>query len=574
MSTLIVRTGVDSRFLENVITRDISTQASVFDLVDNAIDAAKEHLNNEGTISLDEYGLPDNYNGFKIYIRLDKDSFKIIDNCFGIPDTTLKNDMLMVGKESNHDYGLGKYGIGLKRALLKFGTNYSLFTDTSTYAIKMQFNNFDFGDSRDLEANKTRSRGKRKTLFIVSKLKGLVKKEFQNEEWLKKLKNELSDRYGIFIKKGLQIKIKPINSKPILIKERFPVITTHPHIPSILCPTPIDFMGVNVFIEYGLHKNYNVGGGYGVNDLANISEFGWYVICNDRVIEIAKRDGSDYGWSRNWHNEYNGFIGLIRFNCQDVSLLPWDSTKTKITTDSLVFLEIKNSLAEMALKFRSDKKRFIKFVKDNKLNTSTTSLPNNPLPSKSSALPSEANKSNAGIKGEKKPIGKTTKHTQQWNTLLPENFHQPNNDWILNNLIIEAKKIVIKSFPHASSLLYRSLIEETLLVFIKNSNKYDEVIEHFYSVGEGKRKSHSQETKDNQGISLAMASHWLLDHPEYFPKDEKNKLRNATGRLRNHVKTLNNVVHCKHIMTDIELAAIRTQTFPLLEFLVISFNEK
>ncbi|MDX7081668.1 hypothetical protein [Serratia marcescens] len=71
-----------------------------------------------------------------------------------------------------------------------------------------------------------------------------------------------------------------------------------------------------------------------------------------------------------------------------------------------------------------------------------------------------------------------------------------------------------------------------------------------------------------------MATHWLFDSPEIFPKITKNKLRNATGKLKGHIKTLNSAVHCKSIMTDSDLATIRTQTFELLEFLVKSLDIK
>ncbi|MFM9597788.1 hypothetical protein ACKI1O_51850, partial [Streptomyces scabiei] len=82
---------------------------------------------------------------------------------------------------------------------------------------------------------------------------------------------------------------------------------------------------------------YKLKAKYGVNNplIKDGSPFGWYVICNDRVIEMAVREGEDYGWSKAWHNEYNGFLGHIRFNSRSVDLLPWDSTKTKIVTEDL-----------------------------------------------------------------------------------------------------------------------------------------------------------------------------------------------------------------------------------------------
>jgi hypothetical protein len=572
METFIVKTGVDPQFLENVITRDISTQASIFDLVDNSIDAAKEYLSIDQKNSFDEYGLPKDYSGFKIFIRLDKNSFKIIDNCFGIPEETLSEDTLVVGKQSNHDYGLGKYGIGLKRALLKFGNNYSLLTDTSEIAFKMQFSNSDFGQTKDLIGTKLPTRYRRRTLFVVSDLKPLVNKEFSSKPWLDKLKIELTDRYGIFIKKGLKIILKPLGSKPIIIEQRFPEIIDHFNIPSV--SHKMEIAEVNVSIEYGLHKHYKVDGGYGVNDLTDLAAFGWYVICNDRVIEIAIRDGKDYGWSRNWHNEYNGFIGLIRFNSPNPSYLPWDTTKTRITTDSLVFLGIKELLSEYALDFRKSKKNHIKNLKkENKkpnIISNAEIKTNNTHEQKTTTTISNKKPNNIArdinLKGVNVGVN-AQPHSQSWVFLLPKQFSNTKH-YVLNNVILEAKSLKIKDSPHASTLLYRSIIEESLSQFIKHKSSLSIIREHYYLHGEGKNKAHNNEHKKNISVTLSMMVDWLSNVNDIFPKDAEKKLKICTTKLRKHLKTLNNVVHCQCIINDTLVSEIILDTIELIEFFI------
>ena len=115
---------------------------------------------------------------------------------------------------------------------------------------------------------------------------------------------------------------------------------------------------VNIYIEYGLHTEFQLNAPPSANKelLKEGNPFGWYVICNDRVIEVAVKEGVDYGWKKAWHNEYNGFVGYIRFHSKSVGSLPWDSTKTRIVTDDLIFLGLKDTLQKMALNFRRAKK--------------------------------------------------------------------------------------------------------------------------------------------------------------------------------------------------------------------------
>lgn len=359
---ITVKSGVAKGFIENVLTRDITTMASIFDLIDNSIDAAKEHMfsNETRKVELDDYEMPKNYHGYEISIALHSSYFSVEDNCLGFEERTLTEHAFLVGEESDHEFGLGKFGVGLKRALFKFGSNYSFVTDTGTEAFSMEFDNEALGGTNEIEATEIQTTTEPGSKFKVSNLREHVKAEFSSPAWIQKLKDEISARYGIFIGKGLEISLKVQDSEPERLKSRWPQFhVDHPLLPAEKIFK--QYQDVNIYVEYGLHTDYKLSAEYGVNNplLKSGSPFGWYVICNDRVIEMAVREGEDYGWKKAWHNEYNGFVGYIRFHSKSVGALPWDSTKTRIVTDDLIFLGLKDILNQMTLNYRRAKKSAI-----------------------------------------------------------------------------------------------------------------------------------------------------------------------------------------------------------------------
>ncbi|MEQ9446513.1 MAG: hypothetical protein RJS98_13180 [Rhodospirillaceae bacterium] len=69
--------------------------------------------------------------------------------------------------------------------------------------------------------------------------------------------------------------------------------------------------------------------------------WGWYVVCNDRVVLRANRDDLTV-WDRgrefpNWHPQYNGFLGFVFFKSDKPELLPWTTTKREVDASSGVY---------------------------------------------------------------------------------------------------------------------------------------------------------------------------------------------------------------------------------------------
>lgn len=360
IKTINVESGVNPRFLEDTLTQDITPLESLFDLIDNSIDAARDHLLKTKP-RFDDFGLPSDYSEYAIHIRLDKNSIRILDNCLGMEEIVLSKKAFHIADPSEHAFGIGHYGLGLKRSLLKFGTEYAMSTDTGEIAFTMKFGNKNFGGERSgkLIAHQYSTSGKRKTLFSVAKLKPSVRYELKDEAWFTNAIHQLSVRYAPYISKGLKITIRSIlHQKFIQIEGSIPGLRAGSKIP--IKKEHENIGGVDVFIDAGIHENHKFPEeeNYSLSKNRSItSEFGLYFICNDRVI-VAASSSSEHGWKTNkWHSEYNGFVCVVRFVSEDSQKMPWNTAKTALKTDSTLFLRIKEKLQPIADFYRAEIKR-------------------------------------------------------------------------------------------------------------------------------------------------------------------------------------------------------------------------
>ncbi|CAI1870620.1 Uncharacterised protein [Serratia quinivorans] len=352
---ILIDTGVSPYFLENALTKDVTTLEALFDLVDNSIDAARDDLLKKNC----ERGhdkLPIDYRGYGVQIRIDNNSVKVFDNCSGIDRETLSKSALYTNKQSQHEYGIGLYGIGLKRSLLKMGTEFSLSVDNGSEAFKSNFNNKSIGGNIEnkMYAYSVKSKGVTKSLFSVSNIKEEIKEDLHNSRWFDNAVREFSLRYGIYIGKGFRIFLHHVKNK-----QRIEIEGVAPSL-RLKCefPPTKEYMrldGVDVVIETGIHSDY-IFPGEADYSLANnrklTDEFGIYFSCNDRIIVAASTEKA-HGWSSKWHSEYNGYVCWVKFISKDASLLPWNTAKTALRTDSSLFLEVRDKLQPIADNYRS-----------------------------------------------------------------------------------------------------------------------------------------------------------------------------------------------------------------------------
>ncbi|WP_148090378.1 ATP-binding protein [Vibrio viridaestus] len=356
-----IDTGVSADFLENALTKDVTTLEALFDLVDNSIDAARDSLlRNKYKIGRD--GLPEDYFGYGVKIRIDQNSVRILDNCSGIDEETLSKRALYTNKPSQHEYGIGLYGIGLKRSLLKMGTDYALSVDNGRVECKTKFTNKSIGGNREQTpiANEYVSKKRVKSFFSVSKLKTEISNDLHSPKWFENAVEIFQLRYGIYLKKGFQIVLHNVVCKR---RENIEGVAPSMRLDGPVLPERkrIKFGDVEVVIESGIHSDY-VFPGEESHNLSNNRKltqfFGIYFSCNDRVIVAASTE-KIHGWLAKWHSEYNGFVCWVKFISKDAGLLPWNTAKTALRTDSSLFLEVREQLQPIADEYRSEiKKRY------------------------------------------------------------------------------------------------------------------------------------------------------------------------------------------------------------------------
>jgi hypothetical protein len=575
-----INMGASPVFLEHILTKDVSTLDALYDLIDNSIDAARDSILKSGTYLKDKYDLPNSYLGYKVEVIISNGSITIEDNCLGMTEETLVEEAFVIAQSHKHEYGIGLYGIGLKRSLLKMGEKYDILIDNGKSRYELSFSDNQLGGAKGkVQAFETESHGCIISRFTVVNLKPEVRGDIESRRWYDKAVAGLEDRYSVYFEKDFVISLIYFDKERLQLYSKLPSIRQDSKFLPVHWLKSYD--GVNVIIDSGIHGDYYfpTEEGYSLRDNRKLTnQFGIYFICNDRVIRKASTE-INHGWKTKWHSEYNGFICFVRFIAKDPGRLPWNTAKSDMRNDSPLFLEVIDEIQPIADNYRSDIKRRYPSKSDDQpipIDKEPSELKDQESQEKqkrSNKQPSKTKDDSPQIKTKPSHPSVASKnknkHTQNWTTLLPENFPISNKDKVLDNIIIEATTLTIAIAPHASLQLYRSLLEASLTNFANKKGVRQQVKDHYYTVGDGKGKNHDQIHKDSQGIDLWMISHWMLhNHETVFPFSDRKKLKQALIKVRAHVPKMNGVVHCQEVVSDSEVTIIRNETVELLEFLV------
>lgn len=136
---------------------------------------------------------------------------------------------------------------------------------------------------------------------------------------------------------------------------------------------------LGVAVKTGVYDGVVVSVKAGVGE-RNLDAGGWYIVCNGRLVEAAEQSEKTL-WDTNgipkYHDRFAFFRGVVEFDCEDSSKLPWTTTKTGVDIDSPVF-RYANKLMIQAMKpittFLSQRERERKEVKDGRIDNQTLNL--------------------------------------------------------------------------------------------------------------------------------------------------------------------------------------------------------
>ncbi|WP_298486996.1 ATP-binding protein [uncultured Maribacter sp.] len=320
-------------FFIEMITRDISIKDAILDLLDNSIDGANS-IN------------PDNYEGLYIDINVDGNSFTVKDNCGGFSLETAKKYAFRFGRPDEivlNTGSIGRFGVGMKRALFKMGMNFEVESKTEDDHFQIDVNvqewknkkttikdeedneleiedwNFNFQFINEGTVNLEQSG----TFIHVENLKTEVSNIFQDTEFLNELESDIERFLNFSLEKGLKI---TLNGKDL---EKRGIVLFNEESKPYLHEGTID--GVNFKIAAGL------------SHVGDPKTSGWYIYCNDRLV-LEEDKTTATGWHTagipKWHVDYVMFKGVVFLDSDDTLKLPLTTTKKGIDTTSELYKKV------------------------------------------------------------------------------------------------------------------------------------------------------------------------------------------------------------------------------------------
>lgn len=327
----------------SMLVKDLELKDAIGDLVDNSVDGARRMIGTGETPLA--YGGNEKYDDLFIKIEATTDCFKITDNCGGIPADLARDYAFRFGRPPNMPtitHSLGQFGIGMKRALFKLGKKFKIESTSinSHFVVEVDVDewkekpewNFTFDDIKeDLPEEDTKDN--RGTIITVTDLHEDVAEQFNLENFINELIKELRYEQLYNISKGLKI---TVNGNP-LDAPQFKLLQSD-------CFKTLyqkETLGkIHVKIYAGASER-------------DLDAGGWYIFCNDRLI-LGPEQSEITGWGDKrptripkYHSQFDRFRGYVFFDADDASLLPLNTTKTNMDTDSRIFQRIRQQMISL-----------------------------------------------------------------------------------------------------------------------------------------------------------------------------------------------------------------------------------
>ena len=323
-----IHTDPTKDFFVTMITRDILLRDCIFDLLDNSIDGARRKPSGDGAKT---------FAGHEIRLAFNAESFCIEDNTGGIRLADAIDYAFHFGRRSDSPEiagGIGLYGIGMKRAIFKIGRlcEVTSHADDASFKVAINVDEWKVRDPWDFDYEDIERSAKRGTQIKITALNDGVKQMLGDTAFKNELMKAIARDYAFFIQQGLRVTV----GTDVVPSYKFQLRQSDPIVPSV---EQYEDNDVPVPLLAGL-----------VDDLPDdipdelkpgkVDRYGWFVICNDRVVLAAdKTDATIWGDDNFnvWHPQYNGFAGFVFFNASDQRQLPWTTTKRELDPASPLY---------------------------------------------------------------------------------------------------------------------------------------------------------------------------------------------------------------------------------------------
>lgn len=318
----IVDISPTKKFFVDSITRDISVEKCIMDLIDNSIGGAKRHRE------------ADSYKGYYIKIFFSKYDYMIEDNCGGIPLEEAKQYVFRFGNNDDHleSYSSGGFGIGMKRAFFKIGKSICVQSATadSRFKVKLDVDKWLKQEDWTIEVESLRrARNEIGTTISIKQLDKGIAKRFNDKEFLAKLCKMVEKQYRKEINSGLEIRINTIKINNTTVSQK-----------EILRK---EYTYKNIDVEVTVKRGE-----------ACLEESGWQIALNEKIVVFAdkteltgwgilNKEGQINAWDEHLFQEFRGYVNV---KAENPLILPFTTTKDNIDTSSEVYGFILHKMIE------------------------------------------------------------------------------------------------------------------------------------------------------------------------------------------------------------------------------------
>ncbi|MCW5651746.1 MAG: ATP-binding protein [Ramlibacter sp.] len=543
------------------LTRDISVEASLFDLIDNSIDAARETIF-KATREEAIFELPQSYAGFEVVLTFSGTGCSVADNCGGIEVEHLKTMVLRFGEQSKHSMGIGVFGLGLNRAMFKLGRVSHLKTDTGLQRAELVLNVDEYlrSDDWNLPAEEFESTSQVGTSIEIAQLPEDIASTFSDADWIERYRVDVGRRYARFIQKGLSITVNGVSVEDGEVHIRQDG------------PFPMEYKsykadGVTIRLEFGQHRDHRFSAEKDYDKSQNTpltAEFGWTVICNDRAIVVSDRTLKT-GWEGKFHSEFYGFVGVVIFSAEEPGELPWDTTKFDVNMNNRAYQLALVDMRKNAEKWRSNANQA---KRAQRAGVTLQPLPGN---QPSSGTKSESKKTSKPL--QKSPTKKMkalpTRKTDhnQFGTVLPHDVDEFNCYDKHLALVHEAKNLDLNVLTYSGMALIRCLFETTVVTYLSRHGKLSDLKQ--FAI-EARAKNKAKVVNENNIVPDTEELIAFLEiNPEIWGAVKQNHIRHSLRRMAAHKKLLNSALHNPwQPINKAEAFTIRDDVLPILRHLI------
>jgi len=331
------------QFFVSMLTRDITLDDAILDLIDNCLDGALRLADGDEV----------DYGKHFVKIKLSKEQFSIEDNCGGIPRDVAINYAFKMGRDSDDERDsdtetIGMYGVGMKRAIFKMGKDALVRTrhDTDTFEVPITSDWLEDKDWDELPikvpSNNSEKLSKPGTTIVVKDLYPGVARHFENAAFVNEVKTAISHHFTMFLQRGLKIEINGGSVTPVHVEVLVSKRKDGPA-PYVYRKT-IDGVLVSIAVGLNTSRHDDIDDSDDDGDFAgqrNSATAGWTVLCNDRAVIVGDK-GRLTGWGDGvplYHDQFIIITGIIEFRAKDAKKLPVTTTKRALDTSSNVWLE-------------------------------------------------------------------------------------------------------------------------------------------------------------------------------------------------------------------------------------------